>query len=203
MPKFPQKDSSGQQSPIPAQRTSASLPQSARWKPTAEDQVEIEDLAYALLSAGLLKSQIKKQLRGWAKKKEKEIAARQPGVQIQMDARTVERYLARARERMVDESGKTKDELRADSLNFYLGIARDMTADPRSRIMARERVDRLYGLDQPIKVAPTDPTGERPYANLSDAELAARLAEHLAKASSGGNSDSNGNGEAGGKGGIG
>lgn len=206
MPVFPPNKNQPSQDPPKqpaAKSSSAPLPQSARWKPTAEEQVEIEDLTYSLLSAGLLKSQIKKQLRNWAKKKEKEIATAHPGIQIQMDARTIERYLSRARGRLVEESGKSKEELRAESLNFYLTITRDITADPRSRIQARERIDRLYGLDQPIKVAPTDPSGDRPYSNLSDAELATRIAELVAAGDAGGTALPAGNADSGGKGGAG
>lgn len=203
-PKLPpqQGGQSSHSSATPAQpNTSAQspkqkqhIPQSARWRPTTEEQIEIEDLTYTLLASGLLKSQIKTQLKKWAQKKQKELASTQPGILIQMDARTVERYLSRARARFVEESGKTKDELRTDSLNFYLAIARDLGADHRSRLQARERVDRLYGLDMPVKVAPTDPTGERPYANLSDAELNARIIDLLAQSGEGGNSTEAGSG---------
>lgn len=169
---------------VPRQKTSP-IPQSARWKPTAEEQVEIEDLTYTLLATGQLKSQIKKHLKKWAEKKQKELAVRNPGIVIQMDARTVERYLSRARDRFIEESGKSKEQLREESLNYYLAIARDLTADHRSRLQARERVDRLYGLDMPIKVAPTDPTGEQSFKHISDKDLDARIFEVLAQATAG------------------
>lgn len=192
MPVFPpNKNHSGQKSPKQPAAKQSSAP-SSRWKPTAEEQIEIEDLTYSLLSAGLLKSQIKKQLRKWAEKKEKELASKNPGIRIQMDARTIERYLSRARARLVEESGKSKDELRSESFNFYMTIARDITTDPRSRILARERIDRLFGLDQPIKVAPTDPSGDRPYAKLSDDELNARIADALTARSQGGDAEETG-----------
>lgn len=191
-PKLPpqQGGQSSHSSATPAQpNTSAQspkqkqyIPQSARWRPTAEEQIEIEDLTYTLLASGLLKSQIKNQLKKWAQKKQKELASTQPGIQIEMDARTVERYLSRARARFVEESGKTKDELRTDSLNFYLAIARDLGADHRSRLQARERVDRLYGLDMPIKVAPTNPTGEQSYKQLTDQQVDARIFELITQA---------------------
>lgn len=184
--------SSGGSSNPPAKKQA--VPQSARWKPTVEEQIEIEDLTYTLLASGLLKSDIKKHLRRWAEKKQKSLQVDHPGIVIEMDARTVERYLSRARARMVEESGKTKDELRQDSLNYYLAITRDQAADHRSRLIARERIDRLYGLDMPIKVAPTDPTGKQSYANLSDEELNARIAEALAARSAGGDSEATGSG---------
>lgn len=176
---------SNSSSPPATPRKKPPIPQSARWKPTAEEQVELEDLTYNLLSSGFLKTDIKKYLRKWAEKKEKALQTHYPGIVIEMDARTVERYLSRARERMVAESGKTKDELRQDSLSFYLAIARDPTADHRSKLIARERIDRLYGLDMPIKVAPTDPTGEQSYQHLSESELEARILDLIAQAGEG------------------
>lgn len=189
MPIFPPKQttptnagSSSAASPTPKGQK---IPQSQRWKPTPDDQAEIDDLVYTLLSSGLLKSQIKTQVRKWGEKKQKALLASNSNVVIEMDARTIERYLSRARARMVIESGKTKSELREDSLNFYLTIARDLTADPRNRIIARERIDRLYGLDMPIKVAPTDPTGEQSFKHLSETELTARIIELAAQAGAG------------------
>lgn len=184
---------SNSSSPPATPRKKPPIPQSARWKPTAEEQVELEDLAYNLLSSGYLKTDIKKYLRKWAEKKQKALQTHNPGIVIEMDARTVERYLSRARERMVAESGKTKDELRQDSLSFYLAIARDPVADHRSRLIARERIDRLYGLDMPIKVAPTDPSGEESYDHLSNDQLEARILELLARAGAGAVSQDAGN----------
>jgi len=40
----------------------------------------------------------------------------------------------------------------------------------------------MLGLDAPTKIAPTDPTGTKPYEKISDEELAQRTAELQAKA---------------------
>jgi transcriptional regulator with XRE-family HTH domain len=42
-----------------------------------------------------------------------------------------------------------------------------------------DRRAKLLGLDAPTKIAPTDPTGEKPYDNVSDDERIARLATLL------------------------
>jgi hypothetical protein len=195
----PQSPASAQSAPQPAQKATPKpssyagpIPQNLRWRPTAEEALEIEDLAYTALASGLLKSQIKKQLRKYAEKKQAELNKAGNGLIVVMDARTIEKYLSRARARMVDESGKTEKDLRTDSLNFYLSIARDQTADHRSRLIARERVDRLYGLDKPIKVAPTTPDGEQSFRALSDADLTARIAEIAAKIGAGATAGSDG-----------
>jgi hypothetical protein len=54
--------------------------------------------------------------------------------------------------------------------------------DPRflqTILNAQDARRKLLGLDQPTKVAPTDPTGEKPYdpSKMTDAEIEARLAE--------------------------
>lgn len=51
-------------------------------------------------------------------------------------------------------------------------------------LSAHERRCKILGIDAPVKVAPTDPTGEKPYAAMADAELAARIAELQSKKSS-------------------
>lgn len=193
MPVFPPipPQSSSQPTPQAAQpsvprQKAPPIPQSQRWRPTAEEQVEIEDFVYNLWANAQSKSYIRKAMKKWGEKKQKELQATRPGVVIEMDARTTERYLSRAKSRMIEESGKTKEELRTDSLNFYLAIARDLTADHRSRLQARERIDRLYGLDMPIKVAPTTPDGEQSYKHITDTELDARILEIASKIGPGG-----------------
>lgn len=45
----------------------------------------------------------------------------------------------------------------------------------------QERRAKILGIDAPQKVAPTDPSGEKPYTAMSDAELNQRIAELAAK----------------------
>lgn len=133
-------------------------------KPTEEEEQEREDFAFELLSRCFHKSQIKKQF----------IA------RYDVTARTVEKYLSRARDRMTIEATQSRDDLRAESLSFYYTILRNNEATPREKISARERIDRLFGLDMPVKIAPTTPDGEKPYVGLSDEELNRRILEELA-----------------------
>jgi hypothetical protein len=58
--------------------------------------------------------------------------------------------------------------------------------DPRLLDIALKAQDarrKMLGLDQPTKIAPTDPTGEKPWepTKMADAELDARIAELVAK----------------------
>jgi hypothetical protein len=139
-------------------------------RPTEEEEQEREDFAFELLSRCLHKSQIKKQF----------IA------RYEVTARTVEKYLSRARERMVAEARQGRDDLRAESLSFYYTILRSGEATPREKISARERIDRLFGLDMPIKIAPTSVDGEKSYRELTDEELNQRILEKLGQGAQGG-----------------
>jgi len=105
-------------------------------RPTSQEIQEREDLAFDLLSRCYHKSQIKKHF------KEK----------YSCDARTVERYLSRARKRMDVQAAQGKSMLRAESFAFYSSVLRDNRATPREKILARERIDKLYGLDAPVKI---------------------------------------------------
>lgn len=73
--------------------------------------------------------------------------------------RTVERYLRRAREEMRAEIGRDKPDLQAESLEVYRSILMDEDAKPIEKIKARERMDKLLGLEAPVKVASTDKEG--------------------------------------------
>lgn len=106
-------------------------------KPTEEEEQEREDYAFDLLSQCFHKSQIKKKFIG----------------RYEVTARTVERYLSRARARMSIQASVARDDLRAESLAFYQTILRDKEAQPRDKILARQRIDSLFGLDAPAKVA--------------------------------------------------
>lgn len=58
------------------------------------------------------------------------------------------------------------------------------TGDPRYMnvlLSIIERRCKLLGLDAPTKVAPTDPTGDKPYSPPSAAEVEKRIAELMAK----------------------
>lgn len=58
----------------------------------------------------------------------------------------------------------------------------EMTGDPRYLQGVERCIERrckLLGLDAPAKVAPTDPTGDKPYDPITDTERAARIARIL------------------------
>jgi hypothetical protein len=165
-PKFPKTKmptpARGPASPAPP----SAAPQAAK-RPTEEEEQEREDYVYELLCNRQLKSQIKARFR----KKFGEV-----------HWKTIENYLARARARIAQEVAKGKELMRAESWALYDSIARNAGAADRDRLLAQERIDRLYGLDAPTKTALTDPSGEHSFAELSDAEVNAKFFAALATA---------------------
>lgn len=61
-------------------------------------------------------------------------------------------YIVAARKRLVVALNQEREYHKAHSLAFYQGMQMDPKADPRTRIYAQERIDKLLGLDSPTKV---------------------------------------------------
>lgn len=101
-------------------------------KPTQAELEERIEFTAKLLAARYFKGDIKRAL-----------VAR-----YSVDARTCERYLSRARELLIEWSGKSKDEHRNDALAFYESIIRS-DASPADRMTAQGRIDKLLGLEAP------------------------------------------------------
>jgi len=93
--------------------------------------------------------------------------------------RQSEEYLRLARERMLAETQKDKQEHVCDSFSFYKSIVEDPKVRPVDRIRAQEQIDRLLGLQQPQKVAPTTPDGEGSWTPETTEQLRAKVFERL------------------------
>lgn len=115
-------------------------------KPTKAELADRIALTKTLLAAGHQKGHIKKALRKT----------------YDVEARTCELYLARARDELMSELGRTKAEFRADSLAYYQSIKSDDKAPVFARLKAQENIDKLLALPLPAKITLTDPTGEKP-----------------------------------------
>jgi hypothetical protein len=100
-------------------------------KPTKEQLEERIERTREMLASGLQKRVIKRRL------------AKRYGV----NPRTCETYLARARELIVQASGRARPEWRAESLAFYESVIADRLASTRDKVKARERIDKLLGLE--------------------------------------------------------
>lgn len=112
-------------------------------KPTREEHAERIDTCRLLLTARQPKHAIKRAMTE----------------RYGIGARTCERYLSRARAILLKELDGTPDGHKADAYLFYSSIISDKNESSRDRIKAQERIDKLLGLEGPIKFAQTDTQG--------------------------------------------
>lgn len=78
--------------------------------------------------------------------------------------RTVENYLARAKEILLVELKEERDEHAGRSLAFYRSVIADPAVKMKDKLVAQRRIDLLLGLQAPTRVALTDPEGNTPAA---------------------------------------
>ena len=69
-----------------------------------------------------------------------------------LDWHTTNRYLSRARDRMLKESGSTKAEQRQNSFHTYLSVIRDPRSKSSDKIQAQRSIDDLLALPEPKTV---------------------------------------------------
>lgn len=119
---------------------------------------------------------------GWRKSEIKRLIRTAVGIWNPVPStRSIERYLARARENLLGQLGKSREEHRAEAVAFLQQAISDRNASWKDRLSARDQLTRLLGLNEPMKIAPTTPDGMQPWkiplANLSDEQL--RLLEQI------------------------
>ncbi|HEV3023438.1 MAG TPA: hypothetical protein VGX76_13280 [Pirellulales bacterium] len=105
-------------------------------RPTDDELEDRIERTRCLLAAGNRKADVKKAL----------IAA------YGVCARTCENYIARAREKILEGTGKPKDEHRAEALAFYETLKTSPESPVVAKIKAQERIDKLLGLEAPQKL---------------------------------------------------
>ena len=96
--------------------------------------------------------------------------------------RQAERYLRSARIVSVEAIKGDREALVADAYATYKAIVTDPSAENRDKIRAQEAIDRLLGLSAPYKIAPVNPTGEKPWQHEKLEDLQTRLIERLSRA---------------------
>jgi len=115
------------------------------------------DFTESLMASGLRKYEIKQKLRE----------------KYNVEFRTAERYMARARERILAGLRETRDDYRADAIAFYRSVIANAEAPVKDKIRAQEGLSRLLGLNAPLKVAQTDSDGN----DISPDEARARVSD--------------------------
>lgn len=91
-----------------------------------------------------------------------------------LSQRSVERYITRARKEMVDYFKKPVEQFRAESYCFYRSVLKDPRSTQGERLRARERLDKLLGLDTCIQTHNQSVDYsymDEEIKNMSDAEL--------------------------------
>src|SRR4051794_34657772 len=102
-------------------------------RPTAAEVAERVEMARHFLALGMLKCDIKARIRAV--------------YGATLDHRTIEGYLARAREANVLRVAEERGAQRQESLDFYRAVQAEPLVDFRDKIKARERIDKLLGLE--------------------------------------------------------
>jgi hypothetical protein len=103
-------------------------------RPTEQELEERIVVTSRALCRGLTKHEIKRAITS----------------QYRVGWRTVETYLSRARALLIEESGRTRQQLVAEAFGFYNSVL-SSNASTADKIRARERIDRLFGLDAPMR----------------------------------------------------
>lgn len=100
-----------------------------------EQQLQLIRLIKKMLGMGKYASEIKKAVNQ----------------EYGLSTRSVERYITRARREMVKHTKVSLEDHVAEAYYFYRGILTDPESTQRERLRARERIDKLLGLDQPTR----------------------------------------------------
>ncbi|QDT98136.1 hypothetical protein [Gimesia aquarii] len=145
------------------------LTSQGKTKLTREQQIQLVHLVKHLLSLGKHPLEIKRAVT----------------LEFSLSTRSIDRYITRARREMVERLEVPIEQLRAESFFFYVSVINDAKSTQRERLRARERIDKLLGLDKPIQsrgnvwqlnLTPDD------IQNMSDEELEAAYQSLLKEA---------------------
>jgi len=111
---------------------SATPPKAKRSLCTKSEHRKRIDHVVTLLSMGTRSGDVKRALKAT----------------YQISGRQAERYMSRARKKILDETGKPRQEHIADSYSIYKQIV-EKTGSEQIKLKARARIDKLLGLDAP------------------------------------------------------
>lgn len=113
-------------------------------RPTHEELEDCIDYACELLSKNLHDHQLKRLFR------------ERFG---ECSARTIANYVSRARARLYQQVEHDRKDHVAEALATYREIFQDPVCTPREKIMARERMDKILGVEAPTRVESSGPGG--------------------------------------------
>ncbi len=73
--------------------------------------------------------------------------------------RPLKRLLNKARHLLLRRRSATRESMQAQSLGFYESVLRNPGADVADKLKARQRIDQLFGLEEPKRVEVGGPKG--------------------------------------------
>lgn len=91
------------------------------------------------------------------------------------NAKTIEKYISEAKALILADAADGKEILTAQAYATYTNVLNSETAEHRDRIAAQARIDKLFGLEAPTKIAPTTPDGLSAYENLTIEQIDERI----------------------------
>ena len=143
-----------------------------RNKPTNEEMAERVEYMQTLLAKDMRDGDLKRAFRE---------------MYGNLDHATILEYKARARAKNLEAMKRPKNEWVAESIEVYRDIMADPTVKPIDKIKARERIDKLLGLDAPQRTEHTGADGGPiqiesliDAAELTDVDISRALGEYKA-----------------------
>ena len=100
--------------------------------------------------------------------------------QFDLSARQVENYISRAREEMREALDKPREEHVQDALAVYRSIMECPMVEPRDRISAQRRIDKILGSEAAMRIHQTIDQKVTVSEALDDPEVQ-RLADELSR----------------------
>jgi hypothetical protein len=77
-----------------------------------------------------------------------------------LGARSAERYIALARQHLLDRAGRDRDQWIGEVVGHYESVLRDPNVTPRDRMIALEGLRELLGLDSPRRITSVTAGGD-------------------------------------------
>lgn len=93
-----------------------------------------------------------------------------------VSARTVERSLVGCRKLLLKEIDESREVLVANSISYYRNFLTDPKASEHAKLRARERMDKILGLDAPLKHELTGKDGKPIQTQTIDPAKATEIA---------------------------
>jgi len=128
-------------------------------KQPTDEQLEARiDFAIRLLATRQNKSAMKAAMRAFV---DRQMANVYGQGRVILTARTIEGYLARAKERMAEVRKESLEYSTEKAIALYESIIADPKTSARDKIKAQERLDKIQGVESPTRLIVTGDEGNK------------------------------------------